>query len=325
MKSKKGFIQVGTIIWTIIVIVVLCVLFKIYKHNYYNDFTKAVTKQVQTKLVRDSKVKYTKDDSYKIENIEYNDAIFYKEIDVEPNTPYRISCMVKTENVQVKDLKNDAGAMIWIMGTYEYSIPITGTKDWQKIELIFNSKKREKIEIAFRVGGNENECTGTAWFTDFKLEKGTKHTDTQWKVGCFILKNIDVNIDGQQMKFETNKQDIKNVYNNMERYKNTAEGLSDNQMSVEYEIYEIDSPITTISYENEHGYYIAPKDTKDYIYEIAKEKEFDHIFVVARMEDEAGTMSIPIEGNWVGLRSNGYVWCWIFYHKNQQRWKYRAV
>ena len=87
----------------------------------------------------------------------------------------------------------------------------------------------------------------------------------------------------------------------MERYKNVATEMSENQMSVTYKIHEIEEPLTTISYEEEHGYYIDPYDTKDLIYDIVQENEYDHIFIVARMEDESGTYSIPIKGNWVGL------------------------
>lgn len=318
MKSKKGFIGISTIIFTIIVVIILAVLFKIYKHNYYNDFEKAVTEQnAATKLVRDSKEKYSKDDSYKIESTQYNDAIFYKEIEVEPYTPYRVTCMVKTEDVKSEEPKKDAGAMIWILDTYEYSIPVTGTQDWQETELIFNSKNRNKVSIAFRLGGNQNNCTGTAWFSDFKLEKGIKNTDTEWNVGCFILKNIDVTIDGAQRTFAVNREDIKNVYENMERYKTTAATMSNNQMSIKYDIYEIEEPVTTISYDEEHGYYIAPDDTKNLIYDKIKENEYDHVFIVARMEDEQGKYSIPIKGNWVGLRSNGYIWNRIFNCKNK--------
>lgn len=195
LKSKKGFINIGTIISTAIIIIILIVLFKIYKQYYFNDFEKAVTTaDSETKLMKDSDVKYSDEDSYRITNEEYNDTVFYKEIEVENNTPYRISCMVKTENV-VSENENEAGAMIWIMGTQEYSIPVTGNSEWQRIELIFDSKNRDKVQIAFRLGGNSNRCTGTAWFTDFKLEKATKHSDSEWNVGCFILKNVEVNID----------------------------------------------------------------------------------------------------------------------------------
>lgn len=326
MKAKEGFIRFSTIVFTIIVVIALAILFNIYKKNYFNDFTKAVTnQQAETKLTRDSKVKYSKSNSYKIENKQFNDAIFYKEIDVEPDTPYRISCMVKTENVKCEDPKRDAGAMIWIMDTYEYSVPVTGTSEWQEIELIFNSKNRTKIPVAFRIGGNQNNCIGTAWFSDFKLEKGTKNADTEWNVGCFILKNVDVNIDGQQMKFRTNSEDIRNVYENMLRYKQTAAEISNNKMSVKYDVFEIEEPVTTISYDEEHGYYISPDDTKGLIYDKIKENEYDHVFVVVRMEDEKGEFTIPIKGNWVGLRSNGHLWNRIFNSKNKQKWKHFTV
>ena len=103
------------------------------------------------------------------------------------------------------------------------------------------------------------------------------------------------------MQFITNSTDIENVYENMERYKTSIEDMSSNQMSITYRIHEIDTPVTTISHEEEHGYYIDPVNTKDIIYDLVKENEYDHIFVVARMEDETGTYSIPINGNWVGL------------------------
>jgi hypothetical protein len=318
MKSKKGFISISTILFIIFVVATLAMLFRIYKNNCFNDFIKAVTDQeAVTKLSRDSKVKYSKSDSYKIENKQFNDAIFYKQIEVEPNTPYRISCVVKTEDIRSENPKKDAGAMIWIMDSLEYSIPVTGTKDWQEIELIFNSKNRQTVDIAFRLGGNNNNCIGTAWFSDFKLEKGTKHTDTEWNVGCFILKKLDVNIDGVQRSLYVNQEDIKNVYENMERYKNTAAAMSNNLMSVKYDVYEIDEPVTTISYDEEHGYYIDPSDTKDLIYDTIYQNEYDHVFVVARMEDENGVSSIPIKGNWVGLRSNRHIWNRLFNSKNK--------
>ena len=65
------------------------------------------------------------------------------------------------------------GAQISIIGTTEKSVAITGTQDWQKIEMIFNSKDREEVEIGFRLGGYLGQCTGVAWFSDFTFEEGT--------------------------------------------------------------------------------------------------------------------------------------------------------
>ena len=55
--------------------------------------------------------------------------------------------MVKTENVIAEDDISGVGAQISVIGTTEKSVAITGTQDWQKIEMIFNSKDREEIEI----------------------------------------------------------------------------------------------------------------------------------------------------------------------------------
>jgi len=209
--------------------------------------------------------------------------------------------MVKTENVKNELDTGNGGVQIGLLETTEYCQPIEGTNDWQLMEYMFNSKNREKVKISFRIGGNENNCKGTVWFSDFKLEKGIRNTNTEWNVGCFIIKEIDVNIEGKRYNLKTNLSDIENVKLNMERFKNDCYSYSKERMSVNYEILEIDTPVTTVTYSDEHGYYLSYKDTKDLIYEIVKQKEYDHIFVVCRMEDEKGNLTIPIRENWIGL------------------------
>ena len=66
---------------------------------------------------------------------------------------------------------------------------------------------------------------------------------------------------------------------------------------------EIDKPVTRASYSEEHGYYFDYSDVKDLVYKTAVQKNFDHIIVVARMENDAGTLTIPIKDNWIGLGS----------------------
>lgn len=300
MKTSKGRGRISSIITTALLIIIMYISFNIYRTNYFNGFEKAIaTENTQIKFSRDGQVKYSASRSYKIENFEYNDAAFYKEIEVEPNTPYKISCMVKTENVQSKQSNEDVGATIGLLETTEYSKPIKDTTDWQKVEFMFNSKNREKVKISFRLGGNNGNCTGTAWFSDFKLEKGIKRADTKWNVACFILRELNVNIDGKHYEFKVNLEDIENVKLNMERYKQACYELSNKKMTINYDIIDINTPATTISYSDEHGYYISYNDVKDLIYNKTLEKEYDHVFVVARMEDE--NYEIPIIGNWIGL------------------------
>ena len=78
MKSKKGFISISTILFIIFVVATLAMLFRIYKNNCFNDFIKAVTDQeAVTKLSRDSKVKYSKSDSYKMGTLEFTFSMFH--------------------------------------------------------------------------------------------------------------------------------------------------------------------------------------------------------------------------------------------------------
>ena len=328
MRKQRGWASIAGILFIIVLIIILVVCFNLFKKNYFNGFEKATVELTKTTIFeRDSKVKYSKTSSYKIENVEENDATFYKEIDVEPNTPYRLTCMIKTENIKCHDEKEDGGASVGLLETTEYSEPIIGTNDWQKVEFLFNSKNREKVKISFRLGGNQNTCTGTAWFSDFKLEKGVATDDANWKMGCFIIDELNVEVEGQQYDFKVNGIDKENVELNMERYKRDCNLFTNGLMKVDYEINEIKEPITTISYSEEHGYYIDYKDVKDAIYDIVKEKEYDHIFVICRMEDDEGTSTIPIKDNWIGLGSMdmygvGYSLVRINRNANSYNYKY---
>lgn len=328
MKNQKGGIKVGTIIIIAILMIIIIICYNIFKTNYFNGFVKAIVNAGnETEFSRDSKVKFSKNRSYKIENIEYNDSMFYKEIEVEPNTPYRISCMVKTENVQCELENVDGGVVIGLLDTTEYSSPITGTNDWKYVEYMFNSKDRDKVKISFRLGGNGNNCIGTAWFSDFKLEKGTKSTDANWNLGCFIINELNVNIEGKQYNFKINTQDYENVKLNLARFKDDCYNFTGKTMNINYEIIDVNEPATTISYSEEHGYYLSYMDVKDLIYETVKQKEYDHIFVVSRMENEEGTLTIPIKDNWIGLGSMdmygiGYSLVRINKNSNTQTYKY---
>ena len=302
MKSEKGKIISDIIIFLIIIMIGLSILFYIYRMNNFNGFEKAMAdKSKMTEFKRDWQVKCSNSDSYKIKNDEYNDAAFYKQVAVKPHTPYKISCMVKTENVICEKNDKDGGAVIGLLDTTEYSEPITGTNDWQRIEFMFETKEKENVIISFRLGGNQNACTGTVWFSDLKLEEGTPRDDTIWKIGCYIIEELDVEIEGKKYNLKTNDLDIEKVKQDLEKFQNDCYNYSNKRMEVNYEIKEVTTPITTISHSDEHGYFIGYKDVKDEIYKDAQKNEYDHVFVICRMENESGTTSIPIYNNWIGL------------------------
>lgn len=297
-KERSVFSKfISLLLW--IVLIAFCVkAFSMYKTLYFNGFTKAEYVGGITKFSRDNKVKYDKERSFKMDSADFNDAMFYKEIDVKPHTVYRVSCMVKTENIIPEIENSDIGAMISIAEQREISDSIIGTNDWQPLSMTFNSKEREKVKLGFRIGGNDGNAKGTVWFSNLQLEEGIENSNTHWKMGCFIINKIDVNIDGTQYRFNMSTADKQKARENVTRFTKSCQILSNNQMTAECDIIEIDEPLTTISYSNEHGYYIDAQDVRKMIGKTVLEKEYDYIFVVARMGNDQ--RAIPVK-DWIGL------------------------
>lgn len=306
-KSKKIISTITSILFILIIIAIFVAVYKIYKLNYFGDFEKAEYISNITKFTRDDEIKYSKDYSYKIESSDFNDAMVSKKIQVEKNTSYKVTCMVKTDNVVAEKDVSNSGAQICLANTVYSSRSVTGTSDWQKLEFIFNSRNNDSVEIGFRLGGNQENCKGTAWFSDIKLEKGVASTDSEWNMVCFICKNIDVVIEQddieKQLKFSMSDEDIKSMKDNMERLQNSIYSLSGEKMSIKYEIIEIDEPITSVSYDPEHGYYINPVNVKNLIDSYIKNTEYDHIFIAVRLGDM--TSEIPVY-DWIGLGGMDY-------------------
>ena len=285
-KAKKIAKTIRRIAYLIIMIC-LCIFlyngYQYYQSNNFNDFIRSEANLYTSEFKRDSQTKYGNARSYRINSTEYNDAMFYQTIQVEKNQPYRITCMVKTENVTPEKEISGVGAQISIEGTTERSVAIQGTNDWQQIELIFNSKDRESVNVGFRLGGYLGQATGTAWFSDFQMEEGILESDNNWKFACFIFETTDVTIGENQVHLEvteTDKQDIKNTIN---RFANSCNTLSEGKMQAECDIYEINEPLTQLSYDEEFGYYVAPENVERYIKETIKNNNYDHIFVVVRL------------------------------------------
>lgn len=154
MKNK----QIKKIISTIIVIVFIIIWYQIYQKYNFNNFIKAEYNLGISKFERDNDIKCTEFNSYKIINNDYNDAMFYETIEVLPNTPYKVTCKIKTQDVKSKNENTDSGAHICIAESLEKSDNIEGTKDWTEVEFYFNSKNRTQVDVGFRLGGYEDNC-----------------------------------------------------------------------------------------------------------------------------------------------------------------------
>ena len=97
--DKNAHITIKNIISIVIIIIAIVIGYKVYSKYNYNDFIKCVRERDKTSFSRDAQVKYSQMNSYKLENEDYNDSMFYETITTKPNTAYKVTCMIKTENV----------------------------------------------------------------------------------------------------------------------------------------------------------------------------------------------------------------------------------
>ena len=256
----------------------------------------------KTSFTRDSKIKYSDEDSYKIENKDFNDSMFYKTITVQPNTAYRVTCMIKTDGVVNQEEKITGGAQICINGTTECSEAITGTTDWMKLDFMFNSNSRTEVEIGFRLGGYDEYSKGTVWFSDFSIEQGSLDSNNNWNIGCFVIDNINTTLDdGRKVELTASYDDLQTVENNMERLQSTIEVLSNGKMTVTYDIIEIKDALRSLSYDEENNYYASPTDVEPLIDKYIKNEEYDYIYVFLRL----GDLHKDNNQDWIGLRFYG--------------------
>lgn len=289
-KSKVG--KVLNFILTVVLLIVLYYAYQYYQSNNFNDFVKSEVEFI-SEFKRDKEIKYGDRSSYRIRSEDFNDAMFYKSIDVKKNTPYKVTCMVKTNQVEAKyeagdeivkeDYSSEIGAHISIEGTTEKSVAVNGTQDWQKIELMFNSKDRESVNIGFRLGGYLGRAKGEAWFSDFTLEEGLAEKNNEWKFGCFIFETTDVQIDGKEIKVEVTNQDMKDIEDTINRFQRSCSTISEGKMSAQCDIYKVETPLTSLSYDETFGYYVTPKDVEMQLKETLDANDYDHIFVILRL------------------------------------------
>lgn len=287
-------------------LIAIFVMNGVYKKIGYGYFKKALSRSGVTFFTRDNHIKYSAMNSYKIENKDYNNAVFYKNVKLSKNTPYRITCMIKTEGVEVlNDNYKNSGAKISILNSTEQTKAITGSNDWQEVSLMFNSRDNDELSIGFALGGDSNtgNVKGQAWFSDLRIEKGNLDEDNNWNIACFIIRNTDVNLFDSRYSYSMTEENVSQFKSCIERFENSCNEMSNNQMTATCKIIEIDKPITTLSYDENKGYYIDPKDVSNIIDSYLEKEDYDHMFICAKLNDE--NSSIPIK-NWIGLGSMEY-------------------
>lgn len=310
MKKKKGaFKRILSFCLLIISIYAFIQVYGMYKIKDFNDFVRAEKNIYTSDFLRDFDITLGNEASYSIKSLKENDAMFFKSIEVTPNTSYKVSCMVKTKNVIPKN-NISGGAQISIEGTTERSEVIIGTQDWTELTFYFNSKNRTNVNIGFRLGGYDDVCTGTAWFDNLTLERGVTDTSNEWNFVCFIFKNVNVNLNEngttKNYSITMNQEEINQIKSNMSRFKKSFQDFSNGKMKITYDIIEINEPITSLSYDEQNAYYVNPENVNTIIDQYLNQTEYDHIFVAMKLGDLSKNIEIPVN-DWIGLGGIEYM------------------
>ena len=106
--------------------------------------------------------------SARISSTEGGDLSWSQIAAVKPYSKYRLSGWIKTQDV--KPLGRARGALLNILGMDEVRTePVTGTHDWTRVELAFDTGANDAVQVNCLFGG-WGRATGTAWFDDVALE-----------------------------------------------------------------------------------------------------------------------------------------------------------
>lgn len=102
-----------------------------------------------------------------IENKQLNDARIFQHVHAAKGTKYKVTAMIKTENVS----EAGAGANISVKDYAGISERVIGTTDWKEITLYVDVTMSGGFDICMSLGGYSAESTGKAYFDNVTIEK----------------------------------------------------------------------------------------------------------------------------------------------------------
>ena len=271
-----------------------------YQLQNFGYFVKAVEDSTKVEFLRDDETRYSDNKSYRIVNKEFTTSMFYRTIEVEKYTLYKVTCFIKTEDVE--GTNQVSGAQIVLKNTEEHSNVLKGDKDFTYVEFLFNSKNNDTVDVGFMLGGINGDAKGIAWFDDLKIEKqeysiSEEDSSTKWNMLVCVLKNIDLTNKDIPISTLEEREEGK-LRKIIERFQSSINELSENKIEITYDLVEIEEPVSNISYSERNGYYFQEKDVYDVIQKYYNKQEYDHVFVCFKLDTDDMT--------WIGLGNMMY-------------------
>ena len=120
-----------------------------------------------------------------------------------------------------------------------------------------------------------------------------------------FFQTVDVKINNEKVKLSLSSRDITDMKDTISRFETSCRVLSNNKMTANCDMYSIKTPITSLSYDEQFGYYVAPEDVEKQISKLIKNKNYDHIFIIVRLGDETHKDTIQVN-DWIGLGAMDY-------------------
>ena len=96
-----------------------------------------------------------------------NDTRLCQTIPVVSGASYRVSARVRTQDVGA----TTAGALIAIEPRIADSVDLKGTQDWQILQVSAENVEATTWDVCLRLGSYANLNTGSAWFTDVRIDQ----------------------------------------------------------------------------------------------------------------------------------------------------------
>jgi len=114
----------------------------------------------------DSSTAHSGKNSVRISSTEGGDASWTIVLPAQPYSKYRLTGWVKTQNLEPGTSR---GALFSFHGTDIQTKAVSGTQDWTRLELVFDSGANDALSLNCLFGG-WGSATGTAWFDDVGLK-----------------------------------------------------------------------------------------------------------------------------------------------------------
>lgn len=189
--------------------------------------------------------------SIKITNKDYNVAYVEKTFDVEPNTTYRFSAMVKYSGYEIDPKYKGTKSGGCVGQAYSYNVSdFTTSKNWTKVAYQFTTGNETEYKLCLQNGIFNGDCKGTAWFSDVKLEKA--HLTNDWTILAVVFRNVNAKVvlDGKKTTYKDHIDSSmeKKVKSTLKTLKTSLKSMSGGLISAsKIDYVTVDDPVTELT------------------------------------------------------------------------------